>query len=77
MLTRIRDEERGLAMVVALMVVFVVLLLSTVVAAQSIHNGNASGYDRRRLQSVGAAEAGLNYFYNYLEQTAVSTLSTR
>jgi len=77
MLARIRDEERGLAMVVALMVVFVVLLLSTVVAAQSIHNGNASGYDRRRLQSVGAAEAGLNYFYNYLEQTAVSTLSTR
>jgi Tfp pilus assembly protein PilX len=77
MLTRIRDEERGLAMVVALMVVFVVLLLSTVVAAQSIHNSDASAYDRRRLQSVGAAEAGLNYFYNYLEQTAVSTLSGR
>ncbi|MDP9326877.1 MAG: hypothetical protein M3P10_01580 [Actinomycetota bacterium] len=77
MLKRIRDEERGLAMVVALMVVFVVLLLSTVVAAQSIHNSGASAYDRRRLQSVGAAEAGLNYFYNYLEQTAVSTLSGR
>jgi len=77
MLRRIRDEERGLAMVVALMVVFVVLLLSTVVAAQSIHNSGASAYDRRRLQSVGAAEAGLNYFYNYLEQTAVSTLASR
>lgn len=77
MLNRLRHEERGLAMVVSLMVAFVVMLLGTVVVAQSIHNSNQTAYDRRRLQSVGAAEAGLNYFYNYLEQTAVTTLASR
>jgi Tfp pilus assembly protein PilX len=74
---RIRHEERGLAMVVALMVAFVVMMLSTLVIAQAIHNSDLSAHDRRRLQSVGAAEAGLNYFFNYLEQTAVSTLASR
>ncbi len=69
MLTRIRDDERGVAMVVAVMVVFVVMLLATVVFSQAVHNSTASGYDRKRLQSVDAAEAGLNYFFNYLEQT--------
>jgi Tfp pilus assembly protein PilX len=77
MLNRLRHEERGLAMVVALMVSFVVLLLSTVVVAQSIHNGAQSAYDRRRLQSVGAAEAGLNYFFNYVEQTGAQMLASR
>lgn len=65
--TRIREEERGLAMVVSLMVVFVVLLLATVVFGQAVHNSNQSGYNRNRLTSVGAAEAGLNYWYNYLQ----------
>src|SRR6266498_4466514 len=69
MVTRIRDDERGVAMVVAVMVVFVVMLLATVVFSQAVHNSTASGYDRKRLQSVDAAEAGLNYFFNYLEHT--------
>ena len=60
MLTHIRDDERGVAMVVAVMVVFVVMLLATVVFSQAVHNSTASGYDRKRLQSVDAAEAGLN-----------------
>lgn len=77
MLTRMHDDERGLAMVVSLMVVFVVLLLASAVFAQSIHNGNQSAYDRRRLQSVDAAEAGLDYFSNYMEQTATTTLAGR
>ena len=77
MLKRMHDDERGLAMVVSLMVVFVVLLLAAAVFAQSIHNSTQSAYDRRRLQSVDAAEAGLNYFSNYMEQTAVVDLATR
>ena len=52
-------------MVVAVMVVFVVMLLATVVFSQAVHNTTASGDDRKRLQSVDAAEAGLNYFFNY------------
>jgi hypothetical protein len=66
---RLRDEERGVAMIVSLSVAFVVLILSTVVVAQSIHSLDASGYDRERLLSVNAAEAGTNHWYAYLQST--------
>jgi hypothetical protein len=69
MLTRLRDEERGVAMVIAVSVSFVVLLLTTVVVAQSIHSLDSSGYDRERLLSVNAAEAGTNQWYAYLQTT--------
>lgn len=70
MLKRLRDEEQGVAMIVALSVAFVVLILTTVVVAQSIHSLESSGYDRERLLSVNAAEAGTNYWYAYLQSTA-------
>ncbi|HEX6400802.1 MAG TPA: hypothetical protein VF108_10105 [Actinomycetota bacterium] len=69
MLKRLHDEERGVAMIVSLSVAFVVLILATVVVAQSIHTIESSGYDRERLLSVNAAEAGTNYWYSYLEST--------
>lgn len=69
MLTRLRDEEGGVAMIMALGVAFVVLLLTTVVVAQSIHSLESSGYDRERLLSVNAAEAGTNEWYAYLQST--------
>ncbi len=72
---RLRQDERGMALVVALLVSFVVLLLSTVVVSQAIHSSTQSGYDRSRVQSIGAAEAGLDYYYNYLQVTAASSLS--
>ena len=58
-----------MALVVSLMVAFVVLMLSTIVVAQSIHSLDASGYDRQRLTSVNAAEAGTNDWWQYLETT--------
>ena len=69
MLTRLRDDERGVAMIIAVSVAFVVLLLATVVVAQSIHSIDSSGYDRERLLSVNAAEAGTNQWYAYLQTT--------
>lgn len=69
MFTRMRDEEHGVAMIMALAVSFIVLLLSTVVIAQSIHSLESSGYDRERLLSVNAAEAGTNHWYAFLETT--------
>lgn len=72
MLNRMR-EERGIAMVVALLVSMVVLLLSTVVVAQSIHSLNGSGYDRKRLLSVNAAEAGVDAWWQYVQTTALTT----
>jgi hypothetical protein len=67
-------EESGVAMVVSLMVAFVVLMLSTIVVAQSIHSLDSSGYDRQRLLSVNAAEAGINHWYQYLQTTALDDL---
>jgi hypothetical protein len=76
MLTRIRDDERGVAMIVAMGVMFVVTMLVAVVFAETLHNSSASAYDRKRLQSVDAAEAGLDYFYNALEHTQASSLTS-
>jgi hypothetical protein len=73
---RIRDDEQGAALIVAIGVCFVVLLLSTVIVSQAIHNNQSSGYDRRRLASVNGAEAGLDYYFNYLENTSASSLVT-
>jgi hypothetical protein len=53
-------------MVMALMVTFVVLLLGVAVISMAIHNSEQSGLDRKRVQSVSAAEAGLNAAYAYL-----------
>src|SRR6266545_4727977 len=75
MLIRLRlGDERGVALVVALLVSFVVLLLGTAVVSLSLHNLDASGYDRRRLLSVGAAEAGLDTYYETIERTPPSSL---
>ena len=67
-------EEDGVALIVSLMVTFVVLMLSTIVVAQSIHSLDSSGYDRERLLSVNAAEAGINHWYQYLQTTALDDL---
>jgi hypothetical protein len=75
MLKRLHTEERGLAMVIALSVAFVVLLLTTIVVAQSIHSLDSSGYDRERLLSVNAAEAGTNRWYAYLQSTPSLSMS--
>ena len=68
-------REDGVAMIVALMVSFVVLMLSTIVVAQSLHSLDASGYDRQRLLSVNAAEAGTNAWYHHLQTTPILTLA--
>ena len=75
MLTRLRDDEQGVAMIIAISVAFVVLLLATVVVAQSIHSLDSSGYDRERLLSVNAAEAGTNQWYAYLQTTPSLSMS--
>lgn len=69
-------DERGMALVVSLLVVFVVLILGSIVVAQAIHNSEQSGYNRKRTQSVDAAEAGLDYFYNYLATTPATQLTS-
>jgi Tfp pilus assembly protein PilX len=72
---RLHSEEQGMALVVSLMVAFVILMLSSVVVAQSIHSLDASGYDRQRLSSYNAAEAGVNAWWEDLQTTALASLS--
>jgi hypothetical protein len=74
MIQRLRQDERGIAMIVGLMVTFVVFLLSLVVVQLSIHNSTQSAYDRKRVQSVGAAEAGIDSLWSTIEGTPPQSL---
>jgi len=60
-------DESGIAMVTALLVTMVVLLLGVVVVALSAHNVSQSAFDRKRVQSIGAAEAGLDSYLSALQ----------
>lgn len=76
MMRRLHRDERGVALIVAIMVSFVVLLLSVAVIDQAINNVENSAADRTRVTSVNAAEGGLNWFFNHFEKTAVGSLRT-
>ena len=67
---RIHQEEDGVAMVIAMMVVFVVVLLSIVIFDLSIHNTQQAAYDRKRVTSVAAAESGIDRAWNLVQFTA-------
>lgn len=73
MFMKLRDE-RGLAIITAVLVSVVVLSLSITVIALSEHNANQSSFDRKRVQAIDAAEAGINaYFAELLEGTGLET----
>lgn len=69
MLMRLRHDERGIAMVTALLVSMIVLALGVTAAGLSLHNSTASALDRKRTQSIDAAEAGLDSFFSQLTTT--------
>jgi hypothetical protein len=58
------SEERGVAMITALLVSMVVLTISVAVIALSLHNSQISAFDRKRIQSVDAAEAGIDAWFS-------------
>ena len=72
--SRLHREESGVAMVIAMMVVFVVVLLSIVVFDMSIHNSDQAAYDRKRVTSIAAAEAGIDRAWNLVQFTAPQSL---
>ena len=73
-LSRIHREESGIAMVVAMMVVFVVVLLSIVILDLSIHNVDQAAYDRKRVTSVAASEGGIDQAWNLVQYTRPENL---
>jgi len=72
--SRLHREESGVAMVIAMMVVFVVVLLSIVVLDMSIHNTQQAAYDRKRVTSIAASEAGIDRAWNLVQFTAPDSL---
>src|SRR2546425_3192855 len=72
MFIRCRDE-RGIAMVTALLVSMVLLFLSIAVIALSLHNSTQSAFDRKRVQAIGAAEAGIDVYLSALTTMPDST----
>ncbi|MBI3648784.1 MAG: pilus assembly PilX N-terminal domain-containing protein [Actinobacteria bacterium] len=74
MLQRLNRDERGATLIMALLVAFVVLMLSIYVIAQATHNQSRAAYDRKRLTAEYAAEAGLNWYFNSIQNSAVESL---
>ena len=72
--TRHAHGEEGIAMIIALLVTFIVFVLSGVVVQQALHNIHGSATDRNRLSAVSAAEAGLDWAYNRIEGTESTAL---
>ncbi len=72
MVRRLADE-RGIAIITAMLVSMVVVTLGATSVTLAIHNSEASAYDRRRVQSVAAAEAGVNYYFSHLQSGSAST----
>jgi len=71
---RIRRDQRGVAMVTALLVSMIVLSLALVAMALSLHSSSSSSYDKKRTQAIDAAEAGLNSFYSQLQTTPAASM---
>jgi Tfp pilus assembly protein PilX len=74
MFVRLRNEERGMAMVIALLVSLVIVTLSVFIVQLSLHNSTQSAYDRNRVTSVSAAEAGIDNMWATLQSTGPGTL---
>jgi len=73
MLSRFRDE-RGAALVTSMLVAMVVLSAGLVVIQLAQHNSSQSSLDRKRVQSVHAAEAGLDATLAVMQASATESL---
>ena len=74
MRTRLHRDEEGVAIITAVLTSAIVVLLGTTVVQLALHNSEGSAYDRRRVQAIGAAEAGLDYYMSHLTATGGQVL---
>jgi hypothetical protein len=70
-----RRSEEGVALITALLVSFVVLALAVAAVSISHHNLDQSSYDRRRVQAIAAAEAGVDYYFSHVASVASGAIS--
>src|SRR5207247_10671734 len=74
MMKRLHRDQEGVALIMALFVAFVVLMLSIYVIDQATHNQSRAAYDRKRLTAQNAAEAGINWWFNAVQNSPVQNL---
>jgi Tfp pilus assembly protein PilX len=67
-------DEQGMAMITAILISVVVLGLAVAATGIAISSNNQSARDRTRLQTIDAAEAGLNETSLKMEQSAPASL---
>ena len=67
-------EERGIAMITAILISVVVLGLAVAATGIAVTSNNQSARDRTRLQTIDAAEAGLNETSLKVEQSTPASL---
>jgi hypothetical protein len=72
MFKRCRDE-RGIAMITAVLISVVLLFLSIAVVSLSLHNATQSSEDRKRVQAIDAGEAGIDAYESSLTSMPDST----
>jgi Tfp pilus assembly protein PilX len=61
------SDERGIAIITALLVSMIIVTLGITSVSIAIHNSEQSSFDRRRVQGIAAAEAGVNYYFSHLQ----------
>lgn len=71
LLERLADE-RGVAMITAIMVSVAAVTLSSVALSLAVHNVHQSSYDRNRTQAIDAAEGGLNQMVTFYRSATVA-----
>ena len=74
MLKRRLHDERGAMMVVAILVSMVLLTLSVYATKLAIHENTMSGYDRARVTSIAAAEAGIDWMWSTINRASPQSL---
>jgi hypothetical protein len=65
---RVRRDERGVTVILALMVTLIVFATGAMWVQQTVHQTEGSGVERSREQALAAAEAGLNAAMSRLSQ---------
>jgi len=69
---RLFKDERGIAMITALLVTFVVTTIASAGFTVATHNLDQSGGDRRRTDAIHAAEAGVDAYLQYLSTAPIT-----
>jgi hypothetical protein len=71
MIAKLRSDD-GLAMVTAILAMMIVAAVTAAGFEMSTHDLNQSAGDRRRVQAIHAAEAGVDRFVTYLSTAPIT-----